>query len=84
MSAWGFLFQNEGPGWSLCVELVPQWRYLLINEMSWAMIKTPLPPKGSWLGAELYLGIWNVNFFFKHLRKLNSPLGLSKVPDGED
>lgn len=56
----------------------------MINEMSWAMIKTPLPPKGSWLGAELYLGIWTVNFFFKHLRKLNSPLGLSKVPDGED
>lgn len=52
--------------------------------MSYVMAKSPLPPKDSWHGAELYFGIKNVNFFFKCLRKLNSPLGLSKVAAGED
>lgn len=57
---------------------------MLVNDMSYVMTKTPLPPKDSWLGAELYLGIKNTNVFKKHLIKLNSSLGLSKVAAGED
>lgn len=63
VAAGGFLFQKEGPGRPLCVELVPQWRHLLVNDMSYVVTKTPLPLKNSWLGAELCFGIKDVKFF---------------------
>lgn len=57
----GLPIQKEGPGWSLYVELTPQWRCLLVSDMSHVMAKPPLPPKNSWFGYELYLGVKKMN-----------------------